>query len=173
MKYLKYFESLNNDIGQFIEPDKFDSDSLEEFKSIFDEFAEDNNYYKYKWTLESHPEEEGIHYTYFTWADLENQPNESKNKLAVKIANDMLNTKYFQMIINVNEKLKKDEEIPHWRDRRDRHYKPFKKVVDDIEKYFIPRVESIGYKVTITFGSMSSNDTYTHQVNLKIDYSQA
>jgi hypothetical protein len=104
---------------------------------------------------------------------LENQPNESKNKLAVKIANDMLNAKYFQMIINVNEKLKKDEEIPHWRDRRDRHYKPFKKVLDDIEKYFIPRVESIGYKVTTTFGSMSSNDTYTHQVNLKIDYSQA
>jgi hypothetical protein len=124
MKYLKYFESLSNDIGQFIEPDEFDTDSLEEFKSIFDEFAEDNDYYKYKWTLESHPEEEGIHYTYFTWIDLENQPNESKNKLAVKIANDMLNTKYFQMIIDV----KKDEEIPHWRDRRDRDYKPFKKV---------------------------------------------
>jgi hypothetical protein len=172
MKYLKTFESLNN-IGQFIEPDEFDTDSLEEFKSIFDEFAEDNNYYRYKWTLESHPEEEGIHYTYFTWVDLENQPNESKNKLAVKIANDMLNAKYFQMIINVNEKLKKDEEITHWRDRRDRDYKPFKKVVADIEKYFIPRVESIGYKVTTTFGSMSSNDTYTHQVNLKIDYSQA
>ena len=72
----------------------------------------------------------------------------------------------------VNEKLKRDEVVPHWGDQKDRYYKPFNKVVGDLEKYFIPRLESIGYKVSMTFGSMSANEIYTHQISLTIDYSQ-
>lgn len=169
MKYLKTFESS---IIDFKEPENIDTYSLEEVKSIFEEFTEENNYYKYEWSLDSIPLEEGINYTYFTWVELQNQPDESKNKLASKINNDMLTNKYFQIMVNVNEKLKRDEQVPHWREQKNRSYKPYNKVVNDIEKYFIPRVESIGYKVLVTFGSMSSNDIYTHQISLKIDYSQ-
>jgi hypothetical protein len=92
--------------------------------------------------------------------------------MAHRVYLEMLEKKYFQITINVNEKLKKDEVVPHWRDQKNRYYKPFNKVVGDIEKYFIPRVESIGYKVSVTFGSESSNEIYTHQISLTIDYSQ-
>jgi hypothetical protein len=92
--------------------------------------------------------------------------------MAHRVYLEMLEKKYFQITINVNEKLKRDEVVAHWRDQKNRDYKPFNKVVDDIEKYFIPRVESIGYKVSLTFGSMSANEIYTHQISLTIDYSQ-
>lgn len=168
MKYLKKFSRIFESIEL---PTKFDTDALEEVKMIFNDFAEDHDFYKYEWSLLSHPfEEVGIFYTYFSWIDLQNKF--ATNKMAQSVYLGMLEKKYFQIAINVNEKLKRDEVVPHWRDRKDRYYKPFNKVVGDLEKYFIPRLESIGYKVSMTFGSMSANEIYTHQISLTIDYSQ-
>lgn len=168
MKYLRKFSRIAESAEL---PTKFDTDALEEVKMIFNDFAEDHNFYVYEWSLLSHPfDEVGVFYTYFSWVELQNKF--ATNKMAQGVYLKMLETKYFQITINVNEKLKRDEVVPHWRDRKDRYYKPFNKVVSDIEKYFIPQLESIGYKVSMTFGSMSSNEIYTHQISLTIDYSQ-
>ena len=168
MKYLKKFSRIFESIEL---PTKFDTDALEEIKMIFNDFAEDHDFYKYEWSLLSHPfEEVGIFYTYFSWIDLQNKF--ATNKMAQRVYLGMLEKKYFQITINVNEKLKRDEVVPHWGDQKDRYYKPFNKVVGDLEKYFIPRLESIGYKVSMTFGSMSANEIYTHQISLTIDYSK-
>jgi len=163
MKYLKYFESINDDL----KPNDFDTDCLEEVKSIFDEFAEENNFYQFEWSLDSSPQEVGTHYTYFTWVELENQPNENKNRLARKIMNEMLTEKYFNINVNINEKM--DSIIEHggtkctsWSD-----------IIQKINEQFIKRIETIGYKVKILNGSMRSNYIWTDQINLKIDYSEA
>ena len=168
MRYLKKFSRIVESVEV---PTKFDEDALEEVKMIFNDFAEDHDFYVYEWSLLSHPfEEVGIFYTYFSWIELKNKFK--TNKMAHRVYLEMLEKKYFQITINVNERLKRNDVVPHWRDQKNRDYKPFNKVVGDIEKYFIPRVESIGYKVLVTFGSMSSNEIYTHQISLTIDYSQ-
>ena len=169
MRYLKKFSRIFESVEA---PTKFDEDALEEVKMIFNDFAEDHDFYACEWSLVSHPlfEEVGIFYTYFSWIELKNKFK--TNKMAHRVYLEMLEKKYFQITINVNEKLKRDEVVPHWRDQKNRDYKPFNKVVGDLEKYFIPRVESIGYKVSLTFGSMSANEIYTHQISLTIDYSQ-
>ena len=168
MRYLKKFSRIFESVEL---PTKFDEDALEEVKMIFNDFAEERDFYVYEWSILSHPfEEVGIFYTYFSWIELKNKFR--TNKMAHRVYLEMLEKKYFQITINVNEKLKTNEVVPHWREQKNRNYKPFNKVVGDIEKYFIPRVESIGYKVSVTFGSMSSNEIYTHQISLTIDYSQ-
>lgn len=168
MRYLKKFSKIFESVEL---PTKFDEDALEEVKMIFNDFAEERDFYVYEWSLLSHPfEEVGIFYTYFSWIELKNKFK--TNKMAHRVYLEMLEKKYFQITINVNEKLKTDEVVPNWREQKNRNYKPFNKVVGDIEKYFIPRVESIGYKVSVTFGSMSSNEIYTHQISLTIYYSQ-
>jgi len=106
MKYLKYFESIDN-----LKPNDFDTECLEEVKSIFNEFAEENDFYQFDWTLDSHPLEVGIHYAYTSFEELENLPvsnvlqltDPSREKLAIKISNDMLSKKYFNIQVNINE----------------------------------------------------------------------
>ena len=160
MKYLKYFESINDNL----KPNDFDTECLEEVKSIFNEFAEENDFYQFDWTLDSSPQEVGIHYTYFTWIELENQPNENKNKWSCKIMDDMLTTKYFDIQVYIN------EEPDNWILDNDSQ---FDDIIQKINDNFIKRIETLGYKVKISNVSMSSNDIWTDQIILKIDYSEA
>jgi len=149
-------------------PDYFDIECLEEVKSIFEEFAEENNFYKFEWSIDSSPQEVGIHYTYFTWVELESQPNEDKKKLARKIMNDMLTEKYFNIQVDINEEMDRKKEYggtkctSQWND-----------IIQKINDNFIKRIETLGYKVKISTGSMSSYDIWTDQIVLKINYSEA
>ena len=71
MRYLKKFSRIFESVEV---PTKFDEDALEEVKMIFNDFAEDNDFYVYEWSLLSHPfEEVGIFYTYFSWIELKNK----------------------------------------------------------------------------------------------------
>lgn len=164
MKYLKYFESINDNL----KPNDFDTEHLEEVKSIFDEFSEENNFYQFEWSLDSSPQEVGIHYTYFTWVELENQPNENKNKLARRIINDMLTEKYFNIQVNINEEMDRKKEYGG-----SKCSSRWDEIIQKINEQFIKRIETIGYKVKISNGSSSSLDIWTDTINLKIDYSEA
>jgi hypothetical protein len=164
MKYLKYFESINDNL----KPNDFDTECLEEVKSIFDEFSEENNFYQFEWSLDSSPQEVGIHYTYFTWVELESQPNEDKNKLARKIMNDMLTEKYFNVQVNINEEMNIKKEYGG-----SKCSSRWNEIIKKINEQFIKRIKTIGYKVKISNGSMSSNDIWTDQIILKINYSEA
>jgi len=163
MKYLKYFENLNNNL----KPDEFDTECLEEIKSIFNEFAEENNFYKFEWELNSSPEEIGIHYSYFTWIELENQPNENKSKLATKILNDMITTKYFSILVNINEEIEYKNKYGGIK-----HTSKWDDIIQKINNNFIKRIETIGYKVKISNGSASVGDLWSDTISLKIDYSE-
>jgi hypothetical protein len=163
MKYLKYFENLNENL----KPDEFDTECLEEIKSIFNEFAEENNFYKFEWELNSSPEEIGIHYSYLTWIELENQPNENKSKLSTKILNNMITTKYFNILVNINEEMEYKKKYggakctSQWHD-----------IIQKINDNFIKRIETIGYKVKISNGSSTNIDLWSDTIILKIDYSE-
>jgi hypothetical protein len=170
MKYLKYFESLDN-----LKPNDFDTECLEEVKSIFNEFAEENDFYQFDWTLDSHPLEVGIHYAYTTFEELENLPasnvlqltDPSREKLAIKISNDMLSKKYFNIQVNINEEMK------YWKEYgSSKCSSRWDEITQKINDQFIKRIESIGYKVKISNGSSSSLDIWTDIIELKIDYSE-
>ena len=163
MKYLKYFEGVND-----LRPTEFDTECLEEVKSIFNEFSEENNFYQFEWSLDSSPWEVGIHYTYFTWVELESQPNEYRNFLARKIMNDMLTEKYFNIQVNINEEMDRKKEYGG-----SKCSSRWDEIIQKINDNFIKRIETLGYKVKISNGSMSSNDIWTDQIILKINYSEA
>jgi hypothetical protein len=162
MKYLKYFESADT-----LKPDEFDNRCLSDIKEIFNEFAEENDFYQFEWTLDSHPLEVGVIYTYFTWEELEKQTDPSKDKLSMKIKNDMLSQKYFTIQVNINEEMdtKKKYGTGRFHSLRD-------EITQKINEQFIKRIEPIGYKVKISNGSASSLDIWTDTINLKIDYSE-
>jgi len=167
MKYLKKFYKLNEKQNS---PTEFDTKSVEQVDMIFHDFAEDNNFYKFKWSVAEYPLEEGVHWTFLSWIEFKNQ-GDRKTKLDRRIIEDMLENKYFHIIIYVNEKLEPGIEVPHWRDRKVRHFKPYNDVVKKVETELIPQLESYGYKVELSPSSMSSGDIYTHEISLKIDYS--
>jgi len=165
MKYLKKF-SIRENFGVATE---FDNEALEQVKMIFSDFAEDHNFYKYKWSIVSYPTDADISYTYFTWIDL--QYEFPRNKMAEKIYREMLEKKYFQILINVNQNMNNYTQIKDFGDSKKRDYQPFNDVISDIEGELIPHLESLGYKIDINYGCFSSLDIYTHQISLKIDYS--
>jgi len=154
-----------NESVELNNPDYFDIECLEEVKSIFEEFAEENNFYKFEWSIDSSPQEVGINYTYLTWVELESQPNENKNKLARKIMNDMLTTKYFNILVDINRKKYGSTLVPTT--------SKFNDIIQKINDNFIKRIETLGYKVKISTGSMSSYEIWTDQILLKVDYSEA
>lgn len=167
MKYLKYFDSMVGEaLGIPRKPDEFDNRCLSDIKEIFNEFAEENDFYQFEWTLDSHPLEVGVLYTYFTWEELEKQTDPNKDKLAMKIKNDMLSQKYFTIQVNINEETDKKKEYgTRFHSLRD-------EITQKINEQFIKRIEPIGYKVKISNGSASSLDIWTDTINLKIDYSK-
>lgn len=166
MKYLKYFESIDDNL----KPSDFDTECLEEVKSIFKEFAEENNFYQFEWSLDSHPKEIGINYTYFTWIELKNQTNELKNILAQRTINRMLKEKYFSIQVNINEEMEYKNKYggakctSKWHD-----------IIQKINDNFIKRIETLGYQVKISNGSSTiytgGDNIWTDIINLKIDYS--
>jgi hypothetical protein len=161
MKYLKYFEGAGT-----LKPDEFDNRCLLDIKEIFNEFAEENDFYQFEWTLDSHPLEVGVLYTYFTWEELEKQIDPNKDKLVIKIKNDMLSQKYFNIQVNIN------EEMDTKREYGTRFHSLRDEITQKINEQFIKRIEPIGYKVKISNGSASSLDIWTDTINLKIDYSE-
>ena len=161
MKYLKYFEGAGT-----LKPDEFDNRCLLDIKEIFNEFAEENDFYQFEWTLDSYPLEVGVLYTYFTWEELEKQIDPSKDKLSMKIKNDMLSQKYFNIQVNIN------EEMDTKREYGTRFHILRDEITQKINEQFIKRIEPIGYKVKISNGSASSLDIWTDTINLKIDYSE-
>jgi hypothetical protein len=167
MKYLKYFESIDN-----LKPDDFDTECLEEVKSIFNEFAEENDFYQFDFALDSRPLEVGIHYAYYTFEELEKITDPSRKKLSIKISNDMLSQKYFNIQVNINEEMDRNKA------RLLRLYGSSKcssrwdEITQKINEQFIKRIESIGYKVKISNGSSSSLDIWTDIIQLNIDYSE-
>ena len=161
MKYLKYFEGADT-----LKPDEFDNKCLLDIKEIFNEFAEENDFYQFEWTLDSYPLEVGVLYTYFTWEELEKQIDPSKDKLSMKIKNDMLSQKYFNIQVNIN------EEMDTKREYGTRFHILRDEITQKINEQFIKRIEPIGYKVKISNGSASSLDIWTDTINLKIDYSE-
>jgi len=166
MKYLKYFESIDDNLN----PNDFDTECLEEVKSIFNEFAEENNFYQFEWSQESHPKEIGISYTYYTWIELKNQTNELKNKLAQRAINSLLKEKYFNIQVNINEEMEYKKKYggtkctSQWHD-----------IIQKINDNFIKRIETLGYQVKISNGSSTiyteGDNIWTDLINLKIDYS--
>jgi hypothetical protein len=162
MKYLKYFEGSDT-----LKPDEFDNRCLLDIKEIFNEFAEENDFYQFEWTLDSHPLEVGVLYTYFTWEELEKQTDPNKDKLAIKISNDMLSQKYFNIQVNINEEMDRKKEYGG-----SKCSSRWDEIIQKINEEFIKRIEPIGYKVKISNGSSSSLDIWTDTIQLKIDYSE-
>ena len=172
MKYLKYFESADN-----LKPDDFDNRCLSDIKEIFNEFAEENDFYQFEWTLDSRPLEVGVLYTYFTWEELEKQTDPNKDKLAMKIKNDMLSQKYFNIQVNINVEMdtKREYDTRFHSSRKKQNMTNVKlseEIIQKINEQFIKRIESIGYKVKVSNGSASSLDIWTDTIQLKIDYSE-
>lgn len=167
MKYLKYFESSIKYLNDTLKPDEFDNRCLSDIKEIFNEFAEENDFYQFECTLDSHPLEVGVLYTYFTWEELEKQIDSSKDKLSMKIKNDMLSQKYFTIQVNINEEMDTKREYG-----RGRFHSLHDEITQKINEQFIKRIEPIGYKVKISNGTSSSLDIWTDTINLKIDYSE-
>jgi hypothetical protein len=162
MKYLKYFESINN-----LKPNDFDTECLEEVKSIFNEFAEENDFYQFDFALDSHPLEVGIHYAYYTFEELEKITDPSRKKLSIKISNGMLSQKYFNIQVNINEEMDRKKEYGS-----SKCSSRWDEITQKINEQFIKRIESIGYKVKISNGSSSSLDIWTDIIQLNIDYSE-
>ena len=158
-----FLQSSNNH-----HPTDFDTYHLDEVKDIFNEFAEENNFYQFEWSIDSSPQEVGINYTYFTWVELESQPNEDKDKLARKLMNDMLTEKYFNIQVDINEEMEYKKQYGGTKCTSQ-----YDEIIQKINDNFIKRIETLGYKVKVSNGSMGSHDIWTDQILLKINYSEA
>lgn len=159
MKYLKYFESLYD----FENPDLRHLRHSEEIKSIFRDFAEENNLEYYDWTNEEIGLENCILYTFLSYSELKKKIDEGvKPNIAKRLINKMFENEYMTIIIQL-EKQKKLDGLSFFR-------------FDEILKNnFIKRMESIGYKVDLTIGSVLSlgaSPEESYKINLNINYSE-
>ena len=159
MKYLKTFESLYD----FENPDLRHIEHSEEIKSIFRDFAEENNLEYYDWTNEQVGLENYIQYTFLSYSELKNKIDEGvKPNIAKRLINKMFESEYMTVIIQLEKQKKLDANS-------------FFRFDEILKNNFIKRVESIGYKVDVNMSSLlhtgvSSGASY--QISLNINYSE-
>lgn len=159
MKYLKTFESLYD----FENPDLRHIEHSEEIKSIFRDFAEENNLEYYDWTNEQVGLENYIQYTFLSYSELKNKIDEGvKPNIAKRLINKMFESEYMTVIIQLEKQKKLDANS-------------FFRFDEILKNNFIKRVESIGYKVDVNMSSLlhtgvSSGTSY--QISLNINYSE-
>lgn len=167
MKYLKTFESLYD----FENPDLRHIEHSEEIKSIFRDFAEENNLEYYEWTNEQVGLENYIQYTFLSYSELKNKIDEGvRPNIAKRLINKMFESEYMTVIIQLEKQKKLDANS-------------FFRFDEILKNNFIKRVESIGYKVDVNMSSLynfgqnaylqtgvSSGASY--QISLNINYSE-
>lgn len=159
MKYLKTFESLYD----FENPDLRHIEHSEEIKTIFRDFAEENNLEYYDWTNEQVGLENYIQYTFLSYSELKNKIDEGvKPNIAKRLINKMFESEYMTVIIQLEKQKKLDANS-------------FFRFDEILKNNFIKRVESIGYKVDVNMSSLlhtgvSSGASY--QISLNINYSE-
>jgi hypothetical protein len=158
MKYLKTFESLYD----FENPDLRHIEHSEEIKSIFRDFAEDNNLEFYDWTDEEVGLENCILYTFLSYTELKKKIDEGvKPNIGKRLINKMFENEYMTIIIQL-EKQKELDSINFFK---------FDKILKD---KFIKRMESIGYKIDVNISKILSigvSSANSYQINLNINYS--
>lgn len=158
MKYLKTFENLYD----FENPDLRHIEHSEEIKSIFRDFAEDNNLEFYDWTNEEVGLENCILYTFLSYTELKKKIDEGvKPNIAKRLINKMFEDEYMTIIIQ----LEKQKEL-------DSLY--FFKFDEMLKDKFIKRMESIGYKIDVNVSKILSigvSNANSYQINLNINYS--
>jgi hypothetical protein len=158
MKYLKTFENLYD----FENPDLRHIEHSEEIKSIFRDFAEDNNLEFYDWTDEEVGLENCILYTFLSYTELKKKIDEGvKPNIAKRLINKMFENEYMTIIIQL-EKQKELDSINFFK---------FDKILKD---KFIKRMESIGYKIDVNISKILSigvSSANSYQINLNINYS--
>ena len=163
MKYLKTFESLYD----FENPDLRHIEHSEEIKSIFRDFAEENNLEYYDWTNEQVGLENYIQYTFLSYSELKNKIDEGvKPNIAKRLINKMFESEYMTVIIQLEKQKKLDGDS-------------FFRFDEILKNNFIKRIESIGYKTNISISTSIQLSTNPHSVSgesyeiqLNINYSE-
>lgn len=159
MKYLKTFESLYD----FENPDLRHIEHSEEIKSIFRDFAEENNLEYYDWTNEQVGLENYIQYTFLSYSELKNKIDEGvKPNIAKRLINKMFESEYMTVIIQLEKQKKLDANS-------------FFRFDEILKNNFIKRVESIGYKVDLNMSSLlhtGVSSVTSYQISLNINYSE-
>jgi hypothetical protein len=182
MKYLKKFENAQSD--QYLEPTSFDIMALERVKSIFTDLAEDNNWYRFDWSGSDFPKESGVHYTYFTWAELAEQgvkntygsDLESKERFIQRWIGEMLKDKSFEIRVYVNTKIDSlgrsqvavgfTNYIALYEQQR----QMLKQVNQKITQEITSPLESLGYVVKTNWSPIKTLGVATDLITLKINY---
>lgn len=159
MKYLKKFESLYD----FENPCKTHIEHVEEIKSIFLNFAEENELQYYDWTNEQSNLQDYIQYTFISYKELKKQIDNDIN-IAKRLINKMFEGQYMTIIIQLEKQKKLDGDS-------------FFRFDEILKNDFIKRIESIGYKSSISISTRSllstNNSGESYQINLDINYTDA
>jgi hypothetical protein len=157
MKYLKTFENLYD----FDNPDLRHIEHTEEIKSIFRDFADENNLQFYDWTNEEVGLENCILYTFLSYTELKKKIDEGiKPTIAKRLINKMFENEYMTIIIQLG-KQKELDSINFFK---------FDKILKD---KFIKRIESIGYKVDVNISSIILHNLGSaYRITLNINYSE-
>jgi len=168
MKYLKKFESSHN-----LLVDEYTTRCIKEVEDIFTDFVDDHYFEKFDWS-EAGTDPGfwplGHYYAFVTPQSIENDFEQYRRQIYFltrklgqnyqDIINEMLREKYFGIFIVENLEVS----LTNMNRKSDQ--------LLAIQNEFIPRIESIGYKVTMEKNPVRSVNNISNRIILKINYSE-